>query len=306
VKIAVVGAGGTGGYFGGRLAQAGADVAFLARGAHLEALRERGLRVRSVNGDFEVAVTATDDPAEIGPCDVVLFCVKSYDTESAAALLPPLLQEDTAVVSLQNGVDNEEKLAAVVGAQHVLGGIAYVFATIAEPGVIEHITAPGGIVFGELDGTRSDRAERLQAWCERAGIPAELVSDIRVRLWEKFVLICSQTGLTATTRLPIGPIRENPEAWALLRRLADEVVAVAWAEGVHLPEDTLDRQDAFLRSLAPEATNSLVYDLRHGKRLELDAFHGYVVRRARAYGVPVPACETVYAILSPWKNGSPS
>ncbi len=302
-RVAVVGAGGIGGYFGGRLARAGAAVSLLARGAHLAALRERGLRVRSVNGDFDVRVEATDDPSEIGACDVVLFCVKSYDTENAAALLPPLLREDTAVVSLQNGVDNEEKLAAAIGAEHVLGGIAYVFATIVEPGVIEHVTAPGAIVFGELDGTRSARAERLREWCERAAIPAELVPDIRVRLWGKFALICAQAGVTTAARLPIGAVRENPATWALYRRLGEEVVALAAAEGVELPPDILDRHAEFARALAPEATNSMHHDLVNGKRLELESLHGLVVRRARAHGLPVPATETVYAILSPWVHG---
>jgi len=302
-RVGVVGAGGTGGYFGGRLAQAGADVMFLARGAHLDALRTRGLRVRSINGDFELQVEATDDPAAIGPCDAVLFCVKSYDTESAAALLPPLLHDRTAILSLQNGVDNEEKIGALVGAQHVLGGVAYVFATIVEPGVIEHVTAPGAIVFGELDGSRSERAERLREWCERAAVPAELVPDIRVRLWDKFALICAQAGVTTTTRLPIGPVRDSAETWALYRRLGEEVVALARAEGVELPPDVLDRHAEFARSLAPEATNSMHHDLVHGRRLELEALHGLVVRRARAHGLAVPACETVYAILSPWVDG---
>ncbi|MHB8642753.1 MAG: ketopantoate reductase family protein [Gaiellaceae bacterium] len=304
VRVGVVGAGGIGGYYGGRLARAGADVVFLARGAHLAALREHGLRVRSINGDFELPVEATDDPAAIGPCDIVLFCVKSYDTETAAALLPPLLHDGTAVLSLQNGVDNEEKLAAVVGAKHVLGGISYVFATIAEPGVIAHVTAPGTIAFGELDGIRSERAERILDWCTRAGIPAELEDDIRVRLWDKFALICAQAGMTATTRLPIGRIRESSEAWAMLRRIGEEVVAVAHAEGVRLPPETLDRHAEFTRALAPDATNSMYYDLANGNRLELESFHGLVVRRAREHGLSVPANEAVYAILSPWVNGA--
>jgi 2-dehydropantoate 2-reductase len=303
LRVGVVGAGGIGGYFGGRLARAGADVALLARGAHLAALRQNGLRVRSINGDFELSVEATDDPAAIGPCDIVLFCVKSYDTESAAELLPPLLRDGTAVLSLQNGVDNEEKLAAAVGAQHVLGGVAYVFATIVEPGVIAHVAAPGGIAFGELDGTRSERAERLLDWCERAGIPAELEPDIRVRLWDKFALICAQAGITATSRLPIGAIRENAEAWAMLRRLGEEVVALAHAEGVQLPWEVLDRHAEFARGLAPEATSSMHHDLVNGNRLELESLHGLVVHRARTHGLAVPACEAVYAILSPWVDG---
>ena len=177
-RIAVYGAGGVGGYFGARLAQAGAEVHFLARGAHLQALREHGLKVRSVKGDFQVRVQATDDPADIGPCDFVLFCVKTFDTDAAAARLGPLLGDGTAVVSLQNGVENEEKLARAVGEEHVMGGAAFIFAGIAEPGVIVHSGGPASITFGELDGRATQRARCLLAWCERAGFQAELSASI--------------------------------------------------------------------------------------------------------------------------------
>lgn len=303
MRIGVVGAGGIGGYYGGRLARAGADVHFLARGAQLAALRGNGLRVRSIHGDFEVRVAAADDPAAIGPCEIVLFCVKSFDTETAAVALPPLLGPDTAVLSLQNGVDNEEKLAAAIGEEHVLAGAAYVLAFVAEPGVIAHVGGPGSIAFGELDGTRSQRAERLLEWCERAEIRAELVPNIRPLLWDKLAFICAQAGMTAACRLPIGAIRANPEAWRMFRRIEDEVVALAEAEGVQLPEETVDRHVAFAERLEPEATSSLHHDLASGRRLELEALHGFVVRRARERDVPVPACEAVYAILSPWVDG---
>src|SRR5262252_9080853 len=174
MRIAVYGAGGVGGYFGGRLAQAGAQVHFIARGAHLQALRERGLKVRSVKGDFEVRAPATDDPADVGPCDFVLFCVKTFDTEAAAARLGPLVGEGTAVVSLQNGVENEEQLARAVGEDHVMGGAAFIFAEIAEPGVIAHTGGPTSITCGELDGRASERAKRLLASCDQAGFEAEL------------------------------------------------------------------------------------------------------------------------------------
>src|SRR5215467_14634670 len=172
MRIAVYGAGGVGGYFGGRLARAGADVHFIARGAHLRALREHGLSVRSVKGDFEVPAQATDDPADVGRCDFVLFCVKSFDTEAAAARLAPLIGEGTAVLSLQNGVENEEKLARALGEDHVMGGAAFIFAEIAEPGVILHTGGPASITFGELDGRASQRAKDLLAWCEQAGFGA--------------------------------------------------------------------------------------------------------------------------------------
>ena len=171
-RIAVYGAGGVGGYFGGRLAQAGAEVHFIARGAHLQALREHGLRVRSVKGDFEVQAPATDDPADVGPCDFVLFCVKTFDTDAAAARLGPLVGDGTAVVSLQNGVENEESSPGRSGEDHVMGGAAFIFAEIAEPGVIVHSGGPASITFGELDGRASQRARRLLAWCEQAGFGA--------------------------------------------------------------------------------------------------------------------------------------
>src|SRR5499427_11091304 len=182
MRIAVYGAGGVGGYFGGRLAQAGAQVHFIARGAHLQALRERGLKVRSVKGDFEVRAPATDDPADVGPCAFVLFCVKTFDTEAAAARLGPLVGEGTAVVSLQNGVENEEQLARAVGEDHVMGGAAFIFAEIAEPGLIVHTGGPAGITFGELDGHPSPRAKRLLARCEQAGFEAELSASIKTVL----------------------------------------------------------------------------------------------------------------------------
>jgi 2-dehydropantoate 2-reductase len=299
LRIAVVGAGGTGGYFGGRLALAGEDVHLLARGAHLAAIRQRGLRVRSVAGDFEVEVPATDDPAEIGPCEHVFFCVKSYDTDEAVARLGPMVDEGTGVVSLQNGVDNEEKLARAIGAEHVLGGAAFIFSTIAEPGVIDQTGGPRRIVFGELDGSASERAEALATTCRAAGFDAEATPEIRRLLWDKMALICAQAGITAGTRLPIGPLREVPETMELFRRIVEEVRLVAAAEGVDLGEDVTERHEAFSGSLEPESASSLHHDLVHGNRMELEALHGDVVRRARTHGIPVPMCETVYALLRP-------
>ena len=299
-RIAVFGAGGVGGYFGGRLALAGADVHLIARGAHLAAIRRDGLRVESIAGDFEVSLPAIDDPTEIGPCDYVLFCVKAFDTEDAARRLPPLLHAETAVLSLQNGIDNEDKLVAAIGRRHVLGGAAYVFAAVREPGVVVHTGGPGSIAFGELDGRRSRRADRLLALCEAAGVPAELDADIRVRLWSKYAFICAQAGMTAAVRLPIGEIREAPEGWAMFGELLEEVCALAAAEGVRLPEDTVERHAAFARSLEPAGYSSLHHDLTHGRRMELDALHGTAVRLGRGHRIDVPRCEAVYAVLEPW------
>jgi 2-dehydropantoate 2-reductase len=300
MRIAVYGAGGVGGYFGGRLAQAGADVRLIARGAHLRALRGHGLRVRSIKGDFAVAVPATDDPADIGPCDYVLFCVKSFDTEAAAARLGPLLGDGTAVVSLQNGVDNEEKLARVVGDHHVMGGVAYIFAGITEPGVVVHTGGSTSIVFGELDGHESARARQLLASCQQAGFGAELSPAITTVLWAKLAFICAQAGMTATVRLPIGEIRSVDAAWAGFQRLVQEVCAVAAADGHPVPPTAQEGIVAAGQTVEPGSFSSLHDDLVAGRRMELEALHGFVVRRASEHGVPVPMSEAVYAILKPW------
>jgi len=299
VRIAVIGTGGVGGYFGGRLAHAGGDIHLLARGRQLRAIRDNGLRITGYRGEFAVAPPATDDPAEIGPCDIVLFCVKSYDTEAAAELLAPLVHATTAVVSLQNGIDNEEKMAARVGPEHVMGGAAFIFASVVEPGVIHDAGGPGSLVFGELDGSMSARGEGLLAMCEKAGIPAELVTDIRVRLWDKFAFICAQAGMTACTRLPIGEVRAVPETWAMFCRIVDEVVALSAAEGVGLPSGTGPRITRFAQGLPAGGFSSLYDDLVAGRRLELEALHGSVVRRSHARGLAAPMNEAVYALLKP-------
>ena len=303
MKVGVFGAGGVGGYLGARLADAGHEVHLIARGDHLEAIRADGLRLESVAGDTTVDVPATDDPATVGACDAVLFCVKAYDTRSAAAELDPLLDDDTAVVSFQNGVDNERWIGEAVGDEHVCGGVAYIFSTIASPGVVEHTGGPARFVYGELDGERTDRIERLDdALRDCEGVEAVLADDVTVELWRKFVLICAQAGATATTRLPIGEIRESEPAWRFYRRLMDEVAAVARTEGVDLPEGTVDEWLDFARDLDAGAYSSLHYDLEHGNRLELDALHGSVVRHAEDVGVDVPMNDAVHAILSPWAD----
>ena len=299
-RIAVYGAGGVGGYFGARLARAGADVHFLARGAHLQAVREHGLRVRSPKGDFGVQVRATDDPADIGPCQFVLFCVKTFDTDAAAARLRPLMGDDTAVVSLQNGVENEEKLVRAVGEDHVMGGGAFIFAEIAEPGVILHTGGPTSITFGELDGHTSERAKRLLARCEQAGFGAELSASIKTVLWAKLAFICAQAGMTAAVRLPIGEIRSADAAWAAFSRLVTEVCAVAEADGHPVPQAAQERALALAQAIEPGNFSSLHDDLVAGRRMELEALHGFVVRRAAEHGLAVPTSEAVYAILQPW------
>jgi 2-dehydropantoate 2-reductase len=280
MRICVFGAGGLGGYFGGRLAAAGNEVTLIARGAHLAALRDSGLRVRSVMGDFEARVAATDDPATVGAVDVVLFTVKSYDTDEAARSLRPMLRRAdgrlpaTAVVSLQNGVDNEERIAAASGHEHVVGGVAYILTSIAEPGVVHHVGGPASLVFGELDGRRSARVEQLLETCRQAGIKAEVADDIRVALWTKYAFLCALAGMTDAVRLPIGEIRTNPAASEMLSQLIEEGWRVARAEGVALPDDYVERQMAFVEAIEAGGYSSLYHDLVTGHRMELEALHG--------------------------------
>ena len=301
-RVAVFGAGGLGGYFGARLAQAGAEVHLIARGAHLAALQRHGLTVLSVTGDFKISLPATDSAASIGPVDYVLFSVKSFDTEAAAGGLAPLLADDTAVISFQNGIDNEDKIAAVIGERHVVGGAAFIFVNVAEPGVLRHTGGPGRLVFGELDGSETERAGRFLELCARAAIPAEMTSGIRSVLWSKFAFILAQAGMTAATRLPIGEIRETPESWEMFRRIIEEVCRTARAEGVQLPDDLVERHLEFGARLEPTGRSSLHHDLVTGHRMELDALHGELVRRARGRQVDAPMCEAVHAILKPWAN----
>jgi 2-dehydropantoate 2-reductase len=226
--------------------------------------------------------------------------VKAYDTESAGTSIGPLLGAATGVVSLQNGVDHEETLRRLVGPDHVIGGVAFIFSAIAEPGVISQTGGPRRILLGELDGSASDRVERLVEVCRAAGIDAEMRTDIRRALWDKLAFICAQAGLTATTRLPIGELRDVPEAMEMFRRIVEEVRAVAAAEGVDIGADAVERHVAFAGSLEPGSYSSLHDDLVRGARMELDALHGSVVRRAAANGIPVPMCAAVEAILRPW------
>lgn len=303
MEFAIFGAGGIGAYLGARLADEGHEVSLIARGDHLAALQSDGLRVESVAGDTSVDLPATDDPAEIGQVDYVLFTVKAYDTKAAAADLGPLLGPETAVVSFQNGVDNERWIAEKVGEEHVVGGVAYIFSTIKEPGVVEHTGGPARFVYGELDGKRTERIERLhEALSESGGIEAVLAEDVREELWRKFAFICAQSGVTAATRKPIDRIRETPATWELYRRVIEEVLAVARARSVELPEETVDEWLAFARDLEADTTSSLYYDLTHGKRLELDALNGSVVRHADEAGVETPANEAIHAVLRPWAD----
>lgn len=305
MKILVMGTGGVGGYFGAKLARAGEDVTFVARGPHLEAIRKHGLTIKSTSeGEFVVRSRATDDPASAGAADLVLFCVKSYDTEAAAEAMRPALGPATAIVSLQNGVDNEEKIERIVGRGRVLGGAAYVFATIENPGVIAH-SLGGRIVFGELDGTASPRSQRILEAFQRAAVPAECSSRIQRVLWEKYLFIAAQAGLTALTRSPIGVLRSIPETRRLYRLILEELAGVAKAAGIDLSPQTVDDIVAAADKLAAATTSSLHHDLVHGRRLELEALHGHAVRLGEQLGVPTPTLFSVYAALRPYRDGAP-
>lgn len=300
MRVTIVGAGGVGGYFGGRLVQAGVDVTFVARGAHLAALNTDGLRVRSVRGDFMVPVRATHDFTSSGAADYVLVTVKSFDTDRVASMLEPMVGDGTAVVSLQNGVDNEERLAAVLGDDRVIGGAAYIFASIIEPGVIEHTGGPTSLVVGEWRGGASRRVASLVEAFRSAKVTADDSSNIRAVLWSKFAFICAHAGITAAVRLPIGEIRSQPSGRELFRSLAAEVCAVAAAEGIDLPADLPDKTLGFADTLEPGSGSSLHHDLVHGRRMELDALLGEVIRRGERGGVEVPASRAVYGVLQPW------
>jgi 2-dehydropantoate 2-reductase len=304
VRIAIVGAGGVGGYFGGRLAEAGADVTFLARGAHLDALRTRGLRITSPKGDVHLPrVQAADTPSDIGPVDIVFFAVKLYDTESALAALPPLIGPNTAVVPLQNGVDSVATLLRAVGADHTAGGTCYVSAVISEPGVIKH-TAMDHLIFGELDRTRSPRLVALKDVCARARFQSTLSDDITLDIWSKFVRLSVLSGMTAATRSPLGVIHTDPELWAMLQTALEEAIAVARAKGIAVAASTVADVAKAYAALPPQTKSSMLEDLERGRRLELPWLSGAVVRIGKEAGVPTPTHNFIHAVLKPHVNGA--
>jgi 2-dehydropantoate 2-reductase len=303
MRIAILGSGGVGGYFGGRLAETGADVTFIARGAHLAALRERGLRIDSPQRDHQVArVQATDDPATIGPVDIVFFTVKLYDTEEATRMLPPLIGPNTLVIPFQNGVDSVDVLTRAVGRDHVAGGTAYVAAVIAEPGLIRH-TAMGSLIFGPLDGGGSPLLDRLVEACRLAGFGVTLSDHIMVDIWAKFARLTVLSGMTALTRCPIGPLREDPDLLAMMRAALLESIAVARAKGVPLPKKAFEDMDAAMDTLPPNAKSSMLEDLERGRRLELPWLSGTVVRVGQEVGVDTPVHRFITTALKPHVHG---
>lgn len=305
MRIVVMGTGGTGGYFGAKLARAGEDVTFVARGAHLAAIRAQGLRVKSaVEGEWVVKAQAVDRLDGLAPADIVLFCVKSFDTETAGQAIRPVVGTGTGVLPVQNGVDNEEKLECILGPGHVMGGVAQVLATIEAPGVISHRFL-GRIVFGEMDGGESKRARAFLEACGRAGIEAQISSTMLRALWEKYVLIAAQAGMTALTRCPAGVVRSVPETRRMYRAILGEMVALGNAAGAGLDAGLADRTMGMLDSIGAAFTSSLHHDLAQGKRLELEALHGHAVRLGERYGISTPMLFAVYAALKPYVDGPP-
>jgi len=296
VKIAVMGAGAVGGYFGALLHRGGLDVTLIARGRHLEAIKAHGLRIKSTQGDLTVPAKAVGDPRAVGPVDLILFCVKSYDTESAARQCLPIVQESTAILCLQNGVDNEEKIAMVAGGEKVLGGVAYIGAGVSEPGVVVH-TAEGRIVFGEMRGGVSERVRRLEQIFRDAGFPVEVSSNIKAILWGK---LCWNAAFNALNTLVGGDVRvlvERPETRTLARQVMEEVRAVANANNVPLSADLAERLLTWTDTAAGAMKTSTRQDLEAGKRLEVEALNGAVVRKGEAAGVPTPFNFALYALL---------
>ena len=298
MKIVMMGSGGVGGLIGARLAQAGCEVSFVARGAHLAAMREHGLLLESSVGNVHLRnVRATDDPAKLGPADLVIFGVKLWDTEAAARAIKPLIGPDTGVISLQNGVTKDDILRPIVGAKALMGGVAYMGTAISRPGVIQHTGTMQRIVFGEYDGRRSKRAETLLEFAQKSGLDAKISDDIRRTLWEKFAFLVGMAAVTATIRQSIGPIRSHPLTRQFYLDAMREAAAVGRAHGVKLPEDFADERMAFVDTLPATMTASLHHDLERGNPLEVQWLSGAVVDLGAAVGVPTPVHRAVRDIL---------
>jgi 2-dehydropantoate 2-reductase len=307
MRVAVIGAGGVGGGYGMALAKAGADVTFVARGAHLAAMKSAGLKVVGGRGDFHLVPTrATDSPAEIGKVDIVLFCVKLWDLDSAGSLIKPLIGSHTAVIPLQNGIDAPERLVAILGPEAVMGGVAQLSASITAPGVIQQVGTLTRMIFGELDGRRSRRGEDFLALCLKAGFEATLSEQIQTDLWMKFILLASNAGMMALSRQPIGWLRDDPDMAPIFRAAYQEIIAVGRARGIALPADALERVLGLTENFPPAMKASMALDLDRGNRLELPWLSGRVAELGRQLGVPTPTHGMIYAMLKPYVMGAKS
>jgi 2-dehydropantoate 2-reductase len=304
MRIAVMAAGAVGGYFGARLAAAGHDVQFFARGAHAEAIRRNGLKVESALGDVLIKdAQVSDDPAGVGPVDLVFFAVKLWDTEKAAASLRPLVSAKTRVITLQNGVDSVERLTPILGDTAVIGGSTYLVTVIAEPGVIRHTSPFARIRCGRVDGRPDSVLNGYVEQARAAGIDITVSDHMQTDLWKKFVLLSGTSSMTAGTRHPIGPIRTDPELRAFFFKLMGEAIAVGKAAGVAFTHDFPAELEQAVEAFPPTMKASMAHDLERGNRLELDWLAGKVVALGRALGVPTPANEAVYATLKLHRMG---
>jgi len=307
MRVAIIGAGAVGGYYGARLAQADHDVTLIARGANLDAIRDRGFCVRSGLGDFVVRVGVEADPSNVGPVDLVVFAVKTYSNPEALPLVPRLVGEGTSVLTLQNGVDSADELSSVVGPAPVLAGATYIASTLVAPGVVEHVGTVRRIVFGEAFGDRvvTDRVARIQEALSGAGIQAEAAADSRIPIWEKFIFLAPIAGLTAAARLPVGPAWAQAAFQEVFDQAMAEVEALAHHAGVPVAADVRAQKMRYMDNSPKTMRSSMMVDITSGKPLELEALMGTVVRRGRAAGIPTPVMATLYGLLKPFEHGSP-
>jgi 2-dehydropantoate 2-reductase len=303
MHIVAMGAGGVGGYFGARLAQAGHQVSFIARGKHLEALRSQGLTVKSALGDAQLKVRVFQDPREAGPADIVMFAVKLWDTEGAAEQLRPIVQNGY-VIPFQNGVESIERLGKVLGPERVMGGSAYIATRIGAPGVIEHTGTMARLRFGPVMPSQRAAGEALLAACKKAGINAELTDDITMVNWEKFVFLVAVSGTTTLTRAPLGVVRTDADLRWMFEQAMRETWTLARKRGIRLPDDFVEKQMAFLDTLPAEMRASMLHDLEAGNRLEAPWLCGAVVRMSAEQGLPAPVNRAIYAALKPYVDGS--
>ncbi|HEY9529118.1 MAG TPA: ketopantoate reductase family protein [Anaerolineales bacterium] len=300
MKILIMGTGGVGGYYGGLLAQQGNEVTFISRGAHLYAIRHEGLKVKSIHGDFKVfPANATEDPAKVEPVDLVLFCVKTYNTDEAAEGIRPVIGPRTAVLSLQNGVDAAERIGKLVGMEHVIGGATWLSSAVEEPGVIKQISQFRRIVFGELAGGRSERLQSIFEVLNSTGVTVEVSEDIQKVLWTKFVFISAVSALGSITRLPMGDYRAVPETRNLLSGIMQEVEALARAQGIPLDPDVVQKSLEFMDHTAPHIKPSMQLDVESGRRTELESMVGVIGRKGGQLGIPTPMADFLYSSLLP-------
>ncbi len=307
MRFVILGSGAVGGYFGAKLARAGQDVTFIARGAHLEAIRARGLEVRSANlGDFVVRAGAENDTSRVGPVDVAIVSVKAYDNATALPMLTPLIGSETVVLTLQNGVDSVDEVAAIVGEEHVLGGTTYVATALEGPGLIGQTGVHRSIIFGEVFTNRGAVTPRVQSIADvlaSADIQVTPVADARVPIWDKFVYLVAFSGFTGASRLAIGHIWKYPHVQDMFYAASREIAAIAKAEGVTISANRFDTLKEYMENLPPTTRSSLLIDLEQGKRIEVEALQGAAVRRAKKHNVPVPIVSTLYAVLKAWEGG---